>query len=105
MSLTVPKMSDIEVCLRNWGDVKFPLDILLVTVQEFEFLSSFAHLDNPFKSHDQDVGDVYFKKIGQLRVATPVDYTVSSKKAIIKMRLKVVFLVGVCGSLNSAKLA
>lgn len=54
-----------------------------------------------------------FKKIGQLRVAlvkshgnaTPVDYTVSSKKAIIKMRPKVVFLVGVCGSLNSAKLA
>ena len=113
MSLTVPKMSDIEVFLRNWGDVKFPLDILLLTVQEFEFLSSFAYLDNPFKSHDQDVGDVYFKKIGQLRVAlvkshgnaTPVDYTVSSKKAIIKMRLKVVFLVGVCGSLNSAKLA
>lgn len=53
------------------------------------------------------------KKIGQLRVAlvkshgnaTPVDHTVSSKKAIIKMRPKVVFLVGVCGSLNSAKLA
>lgn len=112
MSLTVPKMSDIEVFLRNWGDVKFPLDILLLTVQEFEFLSSFAYLDNPFKSHDQDVGDVYIKKIGQLRVAlvkshgnaTPVDYTVSSKKAIIKMRPKVVFLVGVYGSLNSAKL-
>ena len=111
MSLTVPKMSDINVSIKNWSDVQFPIDILLQTVEEFEFLSSFAYLKNPFVSHDQDVGDVYFGEIGQLRVAlvkshgntTPVDYVVSSEKAIIKMRPKVVFLVGVCGSLDAAK--
>lgn len=111
MSLTVPKMSDIKVSIKNWSDVQFPIDILLLTVEEFEFLSSFANLKNPFVSHDQDVGNVYFGEIGQLRVAlvnshgntTPVDYAVSSKKAIIKIRPRVVFLVGVCGSLDAAK--
>lgn len=111
MSLTVPKMSDVKVSLKNYGDVQFPIDILLLTVEEFEFLSSFANLKNPFVSHDQDVGDVYFGEIGQLRVAlvrshgntTPVDYALSFQNAIIKMRPKVVFLVGVCGSLDAAK--
>lgn len=111
MSLSVPKMSDIKVFRKKWSDVQFPIDILLLTMEEFEFLSSFAYLKNPFKSYDRDVGDVYFGNIGQLRVAlvkshgntTPVDHAVSLEKAIIKMRPKVVFLVGICGSLNSAK--
>lgn len=110
MSLTVPKMSDIKVSLKNWSDVRFPIDILRLTVEEFEFLSSFTNLKNPFVSYDQDLGDVYFGKIGQLRVAlvkshgntTPLDYPVSSKKAFIKMRPKVVFSDGVRGSLDAA---
>ena len=50
MSLTVPKMSDIKVFRKKWSGVQFPIDILLLTVEEFEFLSSFAYLKNPFKS-------------------------------------------------------
>ncbi|XP_022808580.1 uncharacterized protein LOC111345557 isoform X1 [Stylophora pistillata] len=111
MSLTVPKMCDIKVFMKRWSDVQLPIDILLSTVEECEFLSAFVYLQNPFQSYHEDLGHVYFGKIGQLTVALvkcggetmPVDSAIYSKNAIMKMRPKAVFLVGVCCSLNSTK--
>ena len=80
-------------------------------MKDCEFLSSFAYLENPFKSHSQEIGYVFFGKIGQLRVAllkcqgntTPDGCAITTKDAITKLRPKAVFSVGVCGGLNPAK--
>ena len=64
MSLTVPKMSGIKGWLKNGRAFQFPC-----IWQVCKFLWSLSYLQNPCKSRDQDVGFVFFEKIGHLKVA------------------------------------
>ena len=60
----LPKTSDLPSTFTNWGKVQLPIDVLLVTVEDCEFLSCYFYLDKPFKAYHKDIGPVYFGAIG-----------------------------------------
>ena len=108
----VPKMSDIKVSSKDWNSVRLPVNILLFTVKDCEFLSLYSYLEKPFRSYSKELGYVYFGKVGQQEVAlvrcqegstTPGGSTIAAKNAITKLRPKAVFMVGVCSALSPTK--
>ena len=101
----------------HWTSVQLPIDILLLTVKECEFLSCLSHL-NPdfFNSYYKDLGYVYFGDIGddkmKLKIAViqcnmgstgPKGSVVVVKNAAKILGPKAVFCVGFCGGLNHTK--
>ena len=98
------------------GMTAFPTDMLLLTVEDCEFLSCLSCLNSSFcKSYRKDLGYVYFGDIGEgemkLRIAvmkccrgsiTAGGSAVSVLAAVRVLRPKAVFLVGVCCSLKSS---
>ena len=65
LSIEVPKMSDLPNKSKPWSDVHLPVDILLLTVEDCEFLACYAFLKNSIKSYDQNLGFVYFGTMGE----------------------------------------
>lgn len=59
-----PEPRDLCVDTLNWEDVDFPIDILLLTAKQCEFLSCLRYLGGLFKSYKSGLGYVYFGKIG-----------------------------------------
>ena len=114
LSIEVPKMSDLPNKSNPWSDVQLPVDILLLTVEDCEFLACTAFLENSFKSYHQNLGYVYFGTMGEtgeeaLKVALMKCYEGSSgpggsqnviKNAVMKLRPKAAFLVGSCQGIN-----
>ena len=117
LSVKLPKLSDLPTTSSHWGTVELPVDILLSTVEDCEFLSCFAYLNEPFKSYNKSIGYVYFGCMGgdqgkKMKVAlmkcskgpdVPGGSLSVSKDAILVLRPKVVFSVGACSGLNSKK--
>ena len=116
LSIEVPKMKNLSKKSKSWSDVhdQLPVDILLLTVEECEFLACYAYLNNPIKSYHNNLGFVYFGTMGEsreeaLKVALMRCYKGSSgpggsqnvvKNAVIPLRPKAVFIVGCCRGLN-----
>ena len=114
LSIEVPKMSDLPNKSKPWSDVHLPVDILLLTVEDCEFLACCAFLKNSIKSYHQNLGFVYFGTMGEsgeeaLKVALMKCYKGSSgpggsqnviKNAVMQLRPKAAFLVGRCKGLN-----
>ena len=114
LSIEVPKMSDLPNKSKPWSDVHLPVDILLLTVEDCEFLACYAFLENSFKSYHQNLGFMYFGTVGEggqeaLKVALMKCYKGSSgpggslvtvKNAVAQLRPKAVFTVGYCRGLN-----
>ena len=114
LSIEVPKMRNLSKKSKPWSDVQLPVDILLLTVEDCEFLSCYAYLNNSFKSYHNNLGYVYFGNIGEsgeeaLKVALMRCYKGSSgpggslvtvKNASAQLRPKAVFNVGYCRGLN-----
>ena len=110
-------MSDLPIISSPWETVELPVDILLLTVEDCEFLSCFAYLKEPFKSYHISTGPVYFGCMGddqgkKMKIAlmrcskgpdVPGGSLSVSKDAILALRPKVVFSVGACSGLNSKK--
>ena len=115
LSIEVPKMSDLPNKSNPWSDVQLPVDILLLTVEDCEFLACYSFLENSFKSYDQTVGYVYFGTMGEsgeegLKVALMRCKKGSSgpggsqnviQNAVMKLRPKAAFSVGECMGLKS----
>ena len=115
LRIEVPKMKDLSKTSNPWSDVQLPVDILLLTVEECEFLACYTFLENSFKSYHQTLGYVYFGTMGEsgedaLKVALMRCYKGSSgpggsqnviKNAVMKLRPKAVFSVGRCMGLKS----
>ncbi|XP_068693978.1 NLR family CARD domain-containing protein 3-like [Montipora foliosa] len=111
-----PKVSGLQTVSELWGSVDLPVDILLLTVEDCEFLSCYSFLGQPVRSYNVKVGAIYFGFIGtgqnQLKVAlkicrkgsvvTGVSST-AVKNAVSILRPKAVFLVGTCSGLSSDK--
>ena len=51
LSVKLPKLSDLPAIFTPWETVELPVDFLLLTVEDCEFLSCFAYLKEPFKSY------------------------------------------------------
>ena len=114
LSIEVPKMRDLPNKSNPWSDVQLPVDILLLTVEDCEFLACYTFLENSFKSYHPTLGCVYFGTMGEsgekaLKVALMRCYEGSSgpggsqnviKNAVMQLRPKAAFLVGSCKGLN-----
>ena len=111
----LPKISDLPNTLTPWSDVQLPVDILLLTVEDCEFMACHAYLKKSFKSYLKNLGFVYFGTMGEsedqepLKIALmrcsedssgPGGSLVTVKNAVVELRPKAVFSVGYCMGLN-----
>ena len=117
LNVTLPLMSDLPETSFTWNNVELPVDILLLTVEDCEFLSCFAYLREPFKSYHISTGYVYFGCMGddqgkKMKIAlmrcskgpdVPGGSLSVSKDAILLLRPKAIFSVGACSGLNNKK--
>ena len=117
LSGKLPLLSDLPRIVNPWETVELPVDILLLTVEDCEFLSCFAYLKEPFKSYHISTGPVYFGCMGddqgkKMKIAlmrcskgpdVPGGSLSVSKDAILLLRPKAIFSVGACSGLNSKK--
>ncbi|XP_068760721.1 NLR family CARD domain-containing protein 3-like isoform X2 [Montipora capricornis] len=110
------KLSGLQTVSELWGSVDLPIDILLLTVEDCEFLSCYSLLGQPVKSYNMEVGAIYFGYIGtdqnQVKVAlkicpkgsvVPGGSSTAVKNAVRVLKPKAVFLVGTCCGLSSDK--
>lgn len=115
LEIFIPNLCDLPNVTEH---PSLPIDILLVTVKECEFLSCYAHLKNPFKGFIDSLGTfVYFGtvaddqdaslKIGLMRcdegATGPGGSLITVKNAITALRPKGAVSVGYCSGLNKMK--
>ena len=109
-------MADIKAITKPLKDADLPVDILLLTVTNCEFLACYSELKNPYRCWFDGLGYVYFSDVGEsqeeLKVALlrcyrngigPGGALVSVKNAASVLRPKAVISVGKCSGLNPAK--
>ena len=117
LSGKLPLLSDLPRIFKSWETVELPVDILLLTVEDCEFLSCFAYLKEPFRSYHISTGFVYFGcmdndqgkegKIALIRCPKGSDalrgFFSVLEDVILLLRPKAIFSVGACSGLNSRK--
>ena len=117
LSITLKELGDLPKKVKHWDTDYSPVDILLLTAEDCEFLACYYYLRDSFRSYEKSIGYVYFGKMGEdeeesLKVALvkcskesldPGGSQTSAKNAITLLRPKATFLVGFCYSLNSRK--
>ena len=115
LSIKLPRIRDLPKTSKPWSNTELPIDVLLLTVKDCEFLSCFFYLDKPFKSYCKDMGYVYLGSLGsgdqnKLKIAlikcskgsaVPSGSLTVVKNAARILRPKAVFSVGTCIGLNS----
>lgn len=115
LSINIPKISELPEKCSEWVNVEFPVDIVLFTVEEVEFLSCFAILKNPVKIYYIGTGVVYFSsmedeegykiKIALMRCSNdhdgPGGALSAAKDAILHLQPKALISVGTCSGLKS----
>ena len=114
ISISLPDISELTQNSKRWKDVQLPIDILLLTVKDCEFLSCYYYINDPFRSYVKGLGHVYFGSIGEdqdvkLNVALmkcsegskiPGGALTVVKNAVTQLRPKAVFTVGHCSGMN-----
>ena len=118
LSFKLIKASDVPESMETWSDDHLPIDILLLTVEDCDFLRCFSLLDKPFKSYKKGISYVYFGGIGdgsdqeKLKIAlmkcckgaaTPGGSLTAVLNAARVLTPKAVFSVGTCISLGVEK--
>ena len=114
VNISLPEISELTQDSKRWKDVQLPIDILLLTVKDCEFLSCYYYINDPYRSYFKGLGHVYFGSFGEdqdvkLKVAL-IKYTEGFKdifgalpivnKAVTQLRPKAVFSVGHCSGMN-----
>ena len=118
VNVSVPEFENLPDVSEPWDDGRLPIDFLLLTVKDCEFLSCIAFLNAGFyKSYHEDLGFVYFGEMGKGKATNakialmkchmgssgPGGSTISVKDAVTVLKPKAVFCVGFCGGLNRKK--
>ena len=121
LSITLKELGDLPKKLELWNKEYPPVDILLLTVEDCEFLACYHYLRDSFKSYEKSIGFVYFGKMGEdededeggsVKVAIvrcpkessePGGSQTATKNAVTLLKPKATFLVGFCYSLNPEK--
>lgn len=115
LNVTLLKNKDVPNRTVPWNQMQIPIDILIVTTKDCEFLSCLSTLNPGFcKSYQDKIGFVYFGNTGKdvvqpLKIAVmkcggvPGGCIIDVKNAVEALRPKAVFNVGFCGSLNEGK--
>ena len=110
----LPKLRELPKISCPFSEVELPIDVLLLTVEDYEFLSCFSYLVKPFKSYCE-IGCLYFGTVDsdhqeKLKIALvkcskgssgPRGSLTVVKNAFGVLRPKAVFSVGACSGLNS----
>ena len=114
INFSLPEISELTQDFKDWKDVQLPIDILLLTVKDCEFLSCYYYINDPFKSYFKGLGHVYFGSLSEdqdvkLNIAL-MQYSKGSKapggalsvvkNAVTQLRPKAVFSVGQCSGMN-----
>ena len=108
----LPSLAEIKAKNRKHADL--PVDVLLLTVEDCEFLACYSELKNPYKCFFADLGFVYFSDVSEsqeeVKVALlrcyksgPGGSLVSVKNAATVLRPKAVISVGACSGLHPEK--
>ena len=117
LSITLMELEDLPKKMKRWSTDHCPVDILLLTVEDCEFLACYRYLRGPFKSYEKSIGYVYFGKMGEdedetLKVALvkcskessdPGGSQTAARNAVTLLRPKATFLVGFCYSPSPGK--
>ena len=116
LNKVLPLFADIKAITKPSKDADLPVDVLLLTVTNCEFLACYSELKNPYKCWFDGLGYVYFSGEGEsqeeLKVALlrcyrngigPGGSLMSVKNAASVLRPKAVISVGTCSGLNPAK--
>ena len=114
INFSLPEKSELTQNIKSWNNVQLPIDILLLTVKDCEFLSCYYYINDPFRSYAKKLGRVYFGSLGEdqdvkLNVALmkcsegskiPGGALTVVKNAVTQLRPKAVFTVGHCSGMN-----
>jgi len=118
LSITIPEKRNLSTAFMHWGDFELPIDILLLTVKDCEFLACYFFLRKPFRSYLKELGYMYFGEMGQREGTKPLQIVlitcsegatqpggtlIKVKNAVEILLPKAVFCVGCCGALNREK--
>ncbi|XP_044167823.1 uncharacterized protein LOC114973288 isoform X2 [Acropora millepora] len=118
LSVKLKKARDVVASTTKWRDVHLPIDILLLTVESNDFLSCYSLLDQPFRSYNEELGYVYFGRMGEASdegklwvalmtssegAATPGGTLTVGQIAFKVLQPKAAFSVGTCISLDLEK--
>ena len=110
-------MRDVKAKTKDPKDANLPVDVLLLTVKNCEFLACYNELQDPYKCWFDGLGYVYFSHVDQsqeekVKVALlrcykngigPGGSLISVRNAASKLRPKAVISVGACTGLNPNK--
>lgn len=110
-------MKDVIITGVTPSDISLPIDVVLLTVTDCEFLACYRLLINPFRCWFDDIGYVYFGSEGEGQeegVKTAVvrcwhssmgkyRFMVTALKVALELRPKAVVSVGTCSSLKPKK--
>ena len=116
LNKVLPSLLDVKAITRPSKDADLPVDVLLQTVTNCEFLACYSELKNPYKCWFDGLGYVYFSDVGesqeQVKVALfrcyknvtcPGGALLAVKNAATVLRPKAVISVGTCSGLNPTK--
>ena len=114
LAVGLPSIKDVTTTFKQ---PDLPVDVLLVTVKNCEFLACYNELKDPFRCHFDGLGYVYFADVvgsqpGRVKVALmkcyegstcPGGSLIAVKNAAPILRPKAVISVGACSGLNPNK--
>ena len=113
LNKVLPSLADINTTTKP---ADLPVDVLLLTVKNSEFLACYSELKNPYRCYFDGLGYVYFSDVDRrqekVKVALlkcfenssgPGGSLVSVKNAATVLRPKAVISVGACSSLHPEK--
>ena len=119
LNKVLPSLADINtnIITKRPKDADLPVDVLLLTVKNCEFLACYSELKNPYRCSFSGLGDVYFSdverskekvKVALLKIcyensAGPCGSLVSILHAATVLKPKAVISVGTCSSLHPEK--
>jgi len=117
LSIKLPKLSDLPKQCKPWSDDQLPVDILLLTVEDCEFLACYAYMRKPFKSYHKELGYVHFGNVGEdedepLKIALmkcsegssgPGGSQTVVTNAVVQLRPKAIYSAGCCVGLDRGR--
>ena len=111
LAVGLPSIKDVTRTLKQ---PDLPVDVLLVTVKDCEFLACYNELKDPYRYYFKDVGYVYFNsfqshevKVALLKFSEgstgPGSSLITMKNAATILQPKAVISVGTCSGFNPDK--
>ena len=102
LAVGLPSLKDVTTTSKQ---PDLPVDVLLVTVKNCEFLACYNELKDPFRCHFDGLGYVYFADVvGSHEGSTGLGGSLTAvRNAAPILRPKAVISVGACSGLNPDK--